>query len=195
MKNELGNLAGIDYSMNCPAITVYDTKLKKHFYHFFYNKPKHTGHKGHNIYGVLAPEYSSPEERYDNLSEWAICVLKKHNVSIAGIESISFGSKGLIVNLGENIGVLKNKIWSNGIDIKHFSPQTVKKVARSILPEDQQRDHEGKLHNMDKKRMVEHFFKETHIPLWDVFGLGEDKNPLQDIADSYFILKCLEQSL
>lgn len=193
----MGNIAGIDYGMKCPSITIKNVKDKNLFFHYYYDVKKHTGRKASNIFGVLTPEYSCDEERYDNLANWALAVLIKHQVTDVAIEGISFASKGLIVNLGENLGLLKHKLWKNGINYYTISPNTVKMVARNTLPEDRRQDPQNpkKKLKMDKDVMVDTFFRETGIPLWDIFQLAKDKNPLQDIADSYFIMRALEQQL
>lgn len=193
----MGNLAGIDYGMKCPSITIKDVKDKSLFFHYYYNVKIHTGRKASNIFGVHTPEYSSEEERFDNISNWAISVLKKHQVTEVAIEGISFSSKGLIVQLGENFGLLKHKLWKAGIRYYTISPNTIKMVARNTLPEERRKSPDNPKHllKMDKDVMVDTFFRETGIPLWDVFGLDKDKNPLQDIADSYFIMRALELEL
>lgn len=188
------NIAGIDYGMKCPSITIKNTKTNECFFHYYYNVKKHTGNKATNIFGVFTPSYESEEERFDNVSHWVISVLKKYNVDVVGIEGISFASKGRIVQLGENYGLLKHKLWKNGIKYHEISPNTVKMVARNTLPEDRRRDPKEpkKLLKMEKDVMVDLFFRETSIPLWDIFQTDKkDANPLQDIADSYFVMRSL----
>jgi hypothetical protein len=48
--------------------------------------------------------------------------------------------------------------------------------------------------NADKQAMYEAFSKETKTDLISVFGQNSLTNPVTDVIDSFYILKCLYQT-
>ncbi len=79
--------AGIDYSMSSPSITIGNsTDFSKSKSFFYTTKKKNEGKFGTNIYGMMAPPYEHEMERFHNISEWAMTILKKFNVTEACIE-------------------------------------------------------------------------------------------------------------
>lgn len=192
----MSNVAGIDYSMSCPSIVVKDGK--EYHYYYLIGKRKYEGTFDHNIKGVLKSEWDSPEERFDAISEWAIKILKHHNVKFVCLEGYAMGAKGQVFNIGENTGLLKNKMYKEDIAFYTPTPSEVKKYVRSHIPEDKQRVPNPKpggkpvLVKMDKERIITEFFKDTGICLYDAVGLKEgakDLHPIEDIADAYFMCK------
>src|SRR5690554_4155496 len=120
--------AGIDFSMSCPAITVGPSTDFKKCKSFFYSADKKLQVKyPHNIYGFIVSPYESQEERFDNLSEWAITILNQFKVTHVCLEGYAFGAKGTVFEIGENTGVLKHKMWKNNIKFITVPPMTVKK--------------------------------------------------------------------
>lgn len=173
--------AAIDYSMTAPAITVHNDKneFSAHTSKFFYltDIKKSLIHDNKNFTGTLQSAYSSPEERFNNISEWAIRVLNSNSVKVVFIEGYSMGSKGQVFQIGENTGVLKHKIYMNNIDIIAFAPTEIKKVAT------------GK-GNADKFKMQEQFIKDTGLDLKKIMGLTEKQwSPSGDVIDSFYVMK------
>ena len=102
---------GIDYSLSSPAICVCRGKFKFENckIYFLTNVKKYEG-KFYNgqIDGRLHLPYTSEQQRHDQISEWALSVIGTAIGNIF-IEGYSFGSKGLVFNLAENMGTLKHK--------------------------------------------------------------------------------------
>lgn len=170
-------LAGIDYSMNSPGICVYDTSKElifKNCEFFVYSNTKVKLEKFKNITIVKQKEFTSNEERFSLVSDWACDIISKYNVKNVGIEGYSYGSKSnRIFDIGENGGVLKHKLWKMGIDFKIFTPGQVKKTFS------------GK-GNSNKEAMAEALNRTENIILSD-----KSDSPISDIIDSYAILKSL----
>lgn len=178
-------VAGIDYSMTCPAITVLRTKTDFDQYYITPTK-KYDGYMGNRIYGFLMPEYESNEHRFDIISQWSVKILNKHKVSDVALEGYSMGSKGQVFNIGENTGVLKNRLFESKIKFMVPSPKTIKAFARNFLLKEDQRIN-GKLINMDKEQMIKAYNIVTNRDLHDIMGSPSSGSPLSDIADSYFL--------
>lgn len=180
-------LCGIDYSYTSPAICVYDTEdelkfdnLK--FYNFFADsrKKKLNGTFGSgNIQINNHPEYSTQEERFRNICNWSVGVLKTHGVQEACIEGYSLGaSSGLVFNIAENTGLIKQYMDINGIVFHTIPPTMVKKVFT------------GK-GNAKKEAMVAEFYRRfPEGQIHSLLGIKEMSKPIDDICDSAAILFC-----
>lgn len=163
--------AGVDYSMTSPAITTFDT-LNNEYHYYFYTGNKKLFWEG-NFHGTLHLPWSSPEQRFDQIGSWAIEILK--GCDRAFIEGYAFGARGQVFNIGENTGVLKNKMWNEGIPLEIPGPTMVKKFAT------------GK-GNAKKPDMEAAFIDQTGIDVKKMIGQKEkDLNPSSDIIDSYFL--------
>ena len=96
------------------------------------------------------------------------------------IEGYAYGAKGTVFHIGENTGVLKNKLFVNNVKFNTITPNQVKKLAS------------GK-GNADKDVMYNAFLTETSIDLrvaldYDSKNIG---SPIGDIVDSYYLCKSL----
>lgn len=93
------------------------------------------------------------------------------------IEDYAFAAKGLVFHIGENTGLLKNKLHKLRIEFNVVPPTKVKKLAV------------GK-GNAKKDDLYKQFESETSLNLLELFQLSKmDANPISDIVDSYFICK------
>jgi len=91
------------------------------------------------------------------------------------IEDYAMGAKGRVFHLGENCGLLKHKLWHNGLTFSVIAPTALKKFAT------------GK-GNADKCAMVEAFRLRTGIDLPVHMQGGKDcGSPVSDIVDSWFL--------
>ena len=169
---------GIDYSLSSPAICVCRGKFKFENCKVYYltNVKKYEG-KFYNgqIDGRLHLPYTSEQQRHDQISEWALSVIGTAIGNIF-IEGYSFGSKGLVFNLAENMGTLKHKLY------------VLNKRFQSIVPGQIKKNATGK-GNADKLKMYEQFVKDTKIDLVKEFDQTKLNNPVTDIVDSYYIAK------
>lgn len=173
-------VAGIDYSMTSPSICIHEGEVwNVDNCKFFYmvKKDKHQIVTD-QIIGSIYPEYTCDPERYDNLSQWSLEILKKYNVEKVFIESYSFGSVGRVFQIAENTGSLKYRLWKEKLIYDVYPPTMIKKFGS------------GK-GNANKEKMWEAFKEETSLNLFHLLGLEEAKNwnPVSDMVDAYFITK------
>jgi len=134
-----------------------------------------------NIVGEEHKEYTSPIERFTQISTWAINKFNTLEYNLKDIkvfiEGYSFGSKGRAVfQIAENCGILKYRLEYLNIPYETVVPSVVKKFAT------------GK-GNADKDTMYESFLEETKIDLKKIFDTDKVGNPISDIVDSFYIAK------
>lgn len=177
-------VAGIDFSMTCPSICIYDTKKELKFenckFFFLTSKAKLVGSFS-NMHGFSMSEYDTQEERFDIITGWAISVLKTALVKRACLEGYSYGSKSSsMTSIAENTGLLKHKMWKQGIEFITPAPTSVKKLFT------------GK-GNANKELMYNIGLQnDPTIPKVDtLYGWNIDSNPMSDIVDSYAMVHFL----
>jgi len=125
----------------------------------------------------LYPEFTYPEERYNNISNWILDKVVKHKVECVYIEGYAFNAVGRVFQIAENTGVLKYRLWSNNLNCITVPPTVIKKFAT------------GK-GNANKEAMQDSFISETGINLKDILQLTDKQwNPSSDIIDSYYVCK------
>lgn len=168
--------AGLDWSMTCPAICIYDSKKPFKFENctfFFYIDSKKYDKSFKNIHGFKVQYHDCDQMRYDNISEWAIQILLKHGVSKACLEGYSMGSTGRVFNIAENIGLLKHKMWKNKIEFITPAPTSVK------------RTFSGK-GNSNKNAMYDALVgKGLETDLEELLSSKKCDSPIADIVDSF----------
>lgn len=172
-------VAGIDWSMTSPAIAIYNTKDKLEFKNcqfFFYHSSKKYDKTLGNIHGFQQKDFSSNEERYDNLSEWAMSIFQKFSVKDVTMEGYAMGaSNGLVFNIAENGGLLKHKMWKAGMSVQHPSPGAVKKSFT------------GK-GNAKKIDMHTHLLTSEDVDVSVILDSPADKSPVNDVVDAYAMI-------
>ena len=177
-------VAGIDYSLSCPAMCIYDSSKGKfnfknsHFY-FSSNLAWFELFKEGNICGENHKSYNCDMDRYDDISDWALSILDDKGVKKVFLEGYSYGSTGRVFHIAENTGVLKYNLWDAKIPFDIVPPTTIKKFAT------------GK-GNANKQKMYESFLKENTSA--DIRSLLTPRStnvisPVNDIVDAYFITK------
>ena len=176
-------VAGIDYSLTSPAICiaeVRENKIKFEDCRFHYIKQTKNQNSVDVFNAYDYPEYSDEIERYVNLAEWVIERIRWYNgrVECVYIEDYAFAATGRVFNIGENTGILKQKLRSSGFRFTTIPPTVIKKEAT------------GK-GNANKELMYETFLEETKIDLQSRLTPKSTKivNPVSDIVDSYYICK------
>ena len=173
-------LVGVDYSITCPCLCLFDErkdfKFNNCFFYYLTNTKKFADKIAPNITGESFQDYVADVDRFDSISDWAInlCV----GASDVAVEGYSFGSKGRVFNLAENMGIFKHKLYKAGVPLTVIEPSKAKKLAT------------GK-GNADKQAMYEAFSQETKTDLLLTFEQKSLSNPVTDIVDSYYILKSL----
>ena len=183
MKSQSGQpkskkIVGIDYSLSSPAVCICtgDFKFENCKIYYLTTVKKYEGdfYNG-QINGRLHLPYTSETERHDQISNWAFNIIDNIDDNIF-IEGYSFGSKGLVFNLAENMGTLKHKLFKSNKKFESIVPGRVKKCAT------------GK-GNADKIKMYEQFKIDTNIDLVKEFDQTKLNNPVTDIIDSYYVAK------
>jgi Holliday junction resolvasome RuvABC endonuclease subunit len=168
-------IAGIDWSITCPAMCIGDGEQ---FVINTFTKKKGVTGEG-NIRLDKVPEFKDNQERFNDLATqfWYECV--KHGVKTVFIEDYAFAGNGRITDIAESVGVLKHMLWQQGISIIPVSP-SANKLAAS-----------GK-GNAKKHEMVE-AFKKVH-PEIDLEKITKANitpssvpSPIQDIVDAFFL--------
>jgi|TARA_B100000929_G_scaffold40859_1_gene29165 Holliday junction resolvasome RuvABC endonuclease subunit len=171
-------IIGIDYSLSSPAICVFEglPTFDNCKIYYLTNVKKYEGDFCNGkINGRPHLPYTSQTQRHDQISDWAISVVG-NTVDTIFIEGYSFGSKGLVFNLAENMGALKHKLYKLNKSFEMIVPGQVKKNAT------------GK-GNADKLKMYEQFVQDTSIDLMKEFDQSKLNNPVTDIVDSYYVAK------
>jgi Holliday junction resolvasome RuvABC endonuclease subunit len=172
-------IAGVDYSLTTPSICV--TKYTDSFtfgecqFYFLTSKQKLAcKHLHGKIIGKLHYPYLTAEQRYDNISQWAIDVL--NTVQFLVLEDYAFAAKGRVFHIGENTGLLKHQLWRFKKHFEVAAPTTIKKFAT------------GK-GNAKKEQMYEAFLAETECDLMKLFDMHNVDSPINDIVDSFYMTK------
>ena len=187
---------GIDYSLSSPGVCVNisegEFKYEDCTFYFLTNTKKYDAtFKEKMAFGTTAVEYigtshklyTSEPERYNNIANWVIDIIKSHKKDswsleqpIIQIEDYSFGSTGRVFHIAENLGLLKYKLKMEcGWDYTLLPPSVIKKFATD----------KG---NANKEMMLHAFEKDTGTNLAQVFDTTS-KSPVSDVADAYFICK------
>jgi hypothetical protein len=177
---------GIDYSMTSPAICIHKGKEWSwdNCRISYLTKTKKFEGKFDSFIGHTYPDFLSPEQRFNNISEWILDVLTAAGGVEIGlnaefkvvIEGYSMGSKGQVFHIAENTGLLKHKLWNHRISFETPAPTTIKKFAT------------GK-GNAPKERMYECFVSETGCDPAKVLDGNPNTNPVSDVVDAYYMCK------
>ncbi len=193
---------GIDYSLSSPGICVNTSEEEFRYedckFYYLTNTKKYEGtFKEKMAFGTSAVEYigaphrpyNSEPERYNNIANWAIDIIKLYGDAKTGInrikptiqiEDYSFGSTGRVFHIAENLGLLKYKLKIEcGWDYTLLAPSVIKKFATD----------KG---NANKEIMLSAFQEDTGVNLELLFDT-KSKSPISDVTDAYFICKYQEK--
>jgi Holliday junction resolvasome RuvABC endonuclease subunit len=171
-------IAGIDYSMTSPAVCFHksDSWDFSNCEFYFRNDGKKLQSSG-RFHHYTIDFYDSQEQRFRQSAEWVRSLMASWKPHLVVIEGYALGAKGLVFNIAENTGVLKQILWEEGISFITPAPTTVKKFAT------------GK-GNSDKAKMEEAFVAETgYADLRTAINQTKGSNPSSDIIDSYYMAK------
>ena len=190
---------GIDYSLSSPGVCVNTSegefKYEDCTFYFLTNTKKYDATfcrpfvTNVRYIGTSHKPYTSEPERYSQIADWAINIIKSYGDATTGmnrikptiqIEDYSYGSTGRVFHIAENLGLLKYKLKIEcGWDYTLLPPSVVKKFATD----------KG---NANKDLMLDAFEKDTGTNLAQVFDTTS-KSPISDVADAYFICKYTEE--
>ncbi len=164
--------------MSCPALVTWTKQDGVKFdwadctAYFVTDVKKYVGRFAHNIFGMQMKEWNTQEERFDYLAGMFCDLLEPGDQVV--IEGYAMGAKGMVFHIGENTGVLKNKMWRKGISYSPASPSAIKKHAT------------GK-GNADKAAMNAAFVEQTGFDIKKRLGVSEKNwSPSGDVVDAFF---------
>lgn len=181
-------MIGIDYSLNSPGITIYDSEddLYHHFFRWnnekYFNKNSNLPFRsGKNIfYPTFEKRITKGIERYRDLALWTSDIILRtksfERDCIIAFEGISYGSPGRVAQLAANMGSAQCYIWGyNFNNIVEVAPNTIKKFATG----------NGWA---EKIEMISAFEAATGVDLTALFpDYKKDASPISDIVDSYWL--------
>lgn len=183
-------IAGIDFSLCGPAMTVYDSSLGDFTWenckvYFLTSKKKCCGSF---LKDKLSSErsdfdYQTKEERWQNLGNYFLNIIDKEQIKAICLEDYALGAKGMTFDIAEATGYLKMGIYNRGIKLVLSPPKSAKKSFTG----------NG---NAGKFMVVETFKKKTDFDLNTIFALkNEDDSPIGDICDSFSMCEYLVKNL
>lgn len=179
-------LSAIDYSLNGPAVCVYNNSKPFNFYncnfYFLTDTKRYATTFLSNVYGELFQPYEEDCERYDSISDWVMRVTAGSDT--VALEGYAYNATGRVFHIAENTGILKYKLYQAGVPVDIIEPTRVKKLAS------------GK-GNADKPKMYEAFIKETGVDLQQIITPSKTLlgSPVTDLVDSFYICKTLCSTL
>lgn len=177
---------GIDYSLNCPALCVYDdddgdfshSTCRYWFNQNNVSKKEEMMRKNWDVPNIFPQSQwhiEEPMERYFVLADWFISILVLEGVKIVAMEDYALGASGLVFNIAECTGTLKMLMHSIGIEVHKYPPTAVKKTFT------------GK-GNADKDKMVEAYFDKYGVSMPDLLHRKGSASPVSDVVDSHAML-------
>ena len=109
---------GIDYSLNCPCLCIYDDSLGEFShdtceYYFQQHsvsekeKERRLELKLKNIHPSVQYEWKDDHHRFFGLADYFLSILIQYGVSIVAMENYSLGSTGKVFNIAECTAALK----------------------------------------------------------------------------------------
>lgn len=110
------------------------------------------------------------------MAKWSLQWISAAGCSRVAIEGYAFGAVGRVFQIAENAGLLKYKLWKEGIEYTVPAPTEIKKFAT------------GK-GNANKDMMLEAFNEETGVDIRAKLDIIKGYNPISDIVDAYYIAK------
>lgn len=179
--------AGIDYSITCPAICVYDTETGE-FNHsncvyYYYQKGVSDREQERrnllnlsNIHHGFQYDWKDVYHKYFAAADFFMSILLQHGVEEVAMEDYALGGIGRVFDIAEATGVLKNLMMLSGIKITVFAPTTVKKVFS------------GK-GNAKKDLMISAYKLRYQTDIPNLFEkIGDYGSPISDIVDAHAML-------
>lgn len=178
--------AGIDYSLNCPAMCIYNSDDGEFChqncrYYFNQNNVSYKEQlirKSWDIKNIIPHTQYEIEDyitRYAVLADWVISILILENVSIVAMEDYALGAQGKVFNIAECTMMLKLYMDMVGLEVHRYSPTLVKKCFC------------GK-GNANKDLMIEKYDSIYNIDIKGILCKNTSDSPVSDIVDSHAML-------
>ena len=185
-------LAGVDYSINSPAMAVLDVdgEMSKCFpinevvVCVVNKRIKKQDIINNRTVVIPYIMFKNNIERFDKLSNIFLSFLDPicdKDEKYVAIENYSYGSRGrAILQIAENVGLLKQKLYLKGCNIRLYEPTYIKKFATD----------DGRA---NKEKMGIELLSRFNYEL-DI-NVGLENNPTSDIVDAIWILYLLWSEL
>lgn len=177
---------GIDYSMAAPAICVHigsEWAIENCSFYYLTNRKKFENPPQNGVYKALEASltrsFDNPIQRYIHVKDWALNTFKMHPVEDTKVwlEDYSYASTGRVFGIGENTGVLKHALLTEGYEYETIPPTVVKKLSTD----------KG---NANKELMEDTFVNEVGFSFKDLLEQTDKQwNPSSDLVDAYYIAK------
>lgn len=179
-------IAGVDYSMNSPAIAIWDDETPHEFKNimfFNYGKVKKLEgkHGVGNVRVFVQDPFEHNEERFRRIANWAKGIFIAMGVTDVCLEGYAMGNSknsNNIMETAENCSLLKQDMRDLVIPFEVITPSSVKKKFTG----------NG---NAKKPEMIAKFtslMKHDLVKSMDI--QNKEMKPVDDIADAYAILRC-----
>ena len=178
---------GIDYSISCPSLCIYDDSLGvlshntcKYYFQQHNVSDREVERrrdlKLDNIHPSVQYKWKDDHHRFFGLADWFLSILIQHRVEVVAMEDYALGAQGKVFNIAECTGVLKQFMMLTGIKFYTFPPCYVKKTFT------------GK-GNALKEDMGHEYKNKYGVDVSSLFEKDEDwGSPISDIVDSHAML-------
>lgn len=178
---------GIDYSITCPSLCIYDDSLGAFshntckYYFQQYNVSdreieRRRELKLENIYPSVQYKWKDDYHRFFGLADWFLSILIQYRVEVVAMEDYALGAHGKVFNIAECTSFLKNFMMLTGIKFYTFPPCYVKKTFT------------GK-GNAVKEDMGAEYKKKYGVDVSSLLEKQDDwASPISDIVDSHAML-------
>ena len=130
-------IGGVDYSLCGPSICIYNGDGKKFnfkdcTFYFLTNTKKFATYFGTNIIGENFDDFNHEIERYQSIADWAMEILLGcEQVAVEGYAYAAQSNR--VFQIAENTGLLKYKLFQQGIPVSIVPPTEIKKSEKKIV--------------------------------------------------------------
>jgi hypothetical protein len=180
--------AGLDFSITCPALTIYDDKTNEYEVYVWTNVKKLEGYsliKNNGKTYFFNIDYLERKkdhyEYYFKLVDSIIHKIESKKIEALGIEQYAFGGSGKLTILAEAVGMIKRFYFKTyNKYIMEVPIQLGKMVGNSEFRGD-----------ASKYTNIQYFLKNECNFLESLHLSIRDESPVGDIVDSFNIMKSL----
>jgi len=182
-------IAGLDLSMSCPAITIFDCDktlcLENLEFHYLIGTKKQIKVQYEPFVSIgenIPTDYKNNDDRWHQIATWVYNTVKE--CEWVNLESQSFGSIGsALCQISEMHGVVRNYMFRNNINILLTPPSQNKKKFS------------GK-GNATKLEMISAFDSKYNCNIMQEYNIiGNNLHPVEDIVDSVALMEGLKGEL
>ena len=178
-------IAGIDYSITCPALCIYDTEdvFSHENLRFFVAKKalsrkeekrvSDLGEWNRNIRLVRQADSENDTRRFLLTAYFFSGLIRENGVEKVFMEAYAYNGKGKVFNLAEATGTLKLLLFLDSVPLVLFPPLFVKKTFT------------GK-GNANKEKMISRYEDLMGVNLREMYGVAGDfsDSPVSDVVDA-----------